>query len=143
MDSFTYNTQRVHLINTFITVILVGLIVTPILIGSGFQNAREQFVAGIIITVCAVVLYFLPLNRLLKGLVYALFPAVVVMGLFIETGYSLNKHYMLVFTIIMAAMYFDKKVLMIFGTCLLIGVVGLYVFFGNHFLGDTIHSFLL
>ena len=141
MDSFAYNTQRVHLINTLITIILVGLIVTPIMIDSGFQNAREQFAAGVIITVCAVVLYFLPLNRLIKGVVYALFPAVIVMALFVVTGYSLNKHYMLVFTIIMAAMYFDKKILTIFGTCLLIGVVGLYVFFGNQLLGDN-HSFI-
>ena len=137
MDSFTYNTQRVHLINTLITIIIVGLIVTPIIIDSGFQNAREQFSAGVIITVCAVVLYFLPLNRLLKGVVYALFPAVIVMALFVVTGYTLNKHYMLVFTIIMAAMYFDKKILTIFGACLLIGIVGLYVFFGNQLLGNN------
>lgn len=137
MDLFEYNIKRVHLINTLITIILVGLIVTPIIIDSGFQNARNEFIAGFIIAVCAVVLYFLPLNRLLKGVVYALFPAVVVMGLFIETGYSLNKHYMLVFTIIMAAMYFDKKILTIFGACLLIGIVGLYVFLGNQLLGDN------
>lgn len=125
--SFTNDTKRIHLINTAVILVLVGLIVTPLVIDYGFAGARFELGAGIVIGLLVFGLYFLPINTLVKGALYALIPAVVIMGLFAFDGYSINRHYLLIATIIVSAMYFDKRIIAIFGVFLFPSVIGLYL----------------
>lgn len=142
--SFTNDTKRIHLINTAVILVLVGLIVTPLVIDYGFAGARFELGAGIVIGLLVFGLYFLPINTLVKGALYALIPAVVIMGLFAFDGYSINRHYLLIATIIVSAMYFDKRIIAIFGVFLFPSVIGLYLLDSKKFLGpsDNLSNFI-
>ena len=138
------STKMVHKINTIVILALVGLIVTPLVIDYGFRNALFEFGAGCIIGLLAIGLYFIPMKRLIKGLLYAMIPATVIVALFALDGYSINRHYLLISTIIIVATYFDKKAIAIFGGYILACVTGLYVYDSENFLGqnDTISNYI-
>ncbi|MBP7176538.1 MAG: chemotaxis protein [Thermoclostridium sp.] len=59
--------------------------------------------------------YFLPINRYIKGLLFALLPGAVIIALFILDSYALNKHYIILATVTMAALYFRKELLTTYG----------------------------
>lgn len=138
------STRKVHLINTFVILILVALIVTPLVIDYGFSNALFEFSAGCIIGLLAIGLFFIPMKRLVKGILYATIPATVIVALFALDGYSINRHYLLISTIIVVATYFDRKAIAIFGSYVLACVIGLYAYDSEKFLGpnDTFSNFI-
>lgn len=138
------STKKVHLINTFVILILVGLIVTPLVIDYGFTNALFEFGAGCVIGLLAIGLYFIPLKRIVKGLLYAIIPATVIVALFALDGYSINRHYLLIATVIVVATYFDRKAIAIFGGYLMTCITALYLFDSEKFLGpnDTFSNFI-
>lgn len=132
----TYNTSRVHIINTLVTAIVVSLVVVPLIIESGFAANRNEIIGGSITILCMIVLNLLPIADKIKAIMISLLPTAVIIGLFFVTDYSLNKHYLLFSTIIMATLYFDKVILRIFGAFLLVGVCSVYIVSGDNFLGS-------
>lgn len=143
-DHIEQSSKKVHLINTFVILILAGLIVTPLVIDYGFSNALFEFSAGCIISLLAIGLYFTPMKRIIKGLIYGAIPAIGIIGLFILDGYSINRHYLLIATIIIVATYFDRKAIAIFGGFILASIIGVYMYDSEKFLGpnDTFSNFL-
>lgn len=138
------NTKKLHLINTFVTLILVTLIVTPLIIDYGFSNSMLEFGAGSIINLLAIGLFFIPMKRLVKGLLYAMIPATAMVVLFMLDGYAMNRHYILVLTIIVVATYFDRRIIVIFGGYILACITGIYIYDSTKLLGpnDTILNFI-
>lgn len=137
MNSNTYNTNHVHIINTLVTTIVVSLVVVPLILESGFRANSNEILGGIITILCMIALNFIPIPYKAKALTFTLLPTAVLFGLFFVTEYSLNKHYLLFTTIIMATLYFDKEILRIFGAFLLLGVSTVYALKGEHFLGGN------
>ncbi|MEO4055316.1 methyl-accepting chemotaxis protein [Solibacillus sp. CAU 1738] len=135
MEQNAYNVQRVHNLNLFLTTVLVFLIVTPLVLKDGLSGALIYIAAGVSVLILSTINYFLPIPYKIKGIFFALLPATVIFVLFILDGYALNKHYILLFTIIMAALYFDKKILGVFGAIVMAYVIVVYVYNGTSFLG--------
>ncbi len=130
-----YNTKRVHVINTLVTTFIVCLVVGPLIMESGFLATSKEIIAGVFTILSLVALNFIPLPYKVKASIFTLLPAGVLFMLFAVAGYSLNKHYLLFATVIMATIYFDKDIIRIFGSFLLVGIVTVYMIDGNHFLG--------
>ena len=137
MERTTYNIQRIHQINLLLTIALVFLIVTPLIFQNGLSESVLYCVAGVLVIIFSLINYFLRLPYTVKAVLFALLPATVIFALFILNGYALNKHYILLFTIIMAALYFDKSVLSIFGSIVVVYVIAIYLWDSESFLGES------
>lgn len=111
----SYNTKRVDMVNLFATIIIVILIVGQILLTKGLSKGIPNAIEGFVIIGLSTINYFLPINRYIKGLFFALLPALVVIVLFQIDGFALNKHYILVMSIAMVALYFRKELIIIYG----------------------------
>jgi len=142
--SFSNDMKRIHLINTAVILVLIGLIVTPLVIDYGFAGAKFELGAGVVIGLLVFGLYFLPINNLVKGALFALIPAIVIVALFALDGYSINRHYLFIATVIVSAMYFDKRIIALFGAFLFPSVIGLYLYDSQKFLGpsDSLSNFV-
>ena len=102
---------------------------------------NQIFYAGIGVIGCACFIYFMKLPYMAKAVLFALIPATVVFALFFLDGYTLNKHYLFFITFVMAAIYFDRKILVAFGLIMDLYVVLLYILAADKFLGEN-SSFL-
>ncbi|WP_153464454.1 methyl-accepting chemotaxis protein [Sediminibacillus terrae] len=124
----SYNTQRVHKVNLVLLLLVVFLLVIPIVIERGLSDAMGIIIAGALVILLSVGNYFLPIRTYWKGFIFALLPYLVVIALFFTDGYALNKHYLLLLSIAMIALYFKKELILVFGIVVDIGLVVTYLF---------------
>ncbi|MEE1131287.1 MAG: methyl-accepting chemotaxis protein [Caryophanon sp.] len=139
---FSFNTKQVHKLNLQITCFMVTLIVAPLLIKNGLVESTLYIIASASVLICAFLNYFLKHSDVIKALLFAALPGAVVFGLFILDGFAINKHYFLFITIIMAAIYFNRKILLTYGALINVFIVTLYVVAPEKLLGET-HTFTI
>ena len=138
---FSFNAQKAHQLNFKITCFMVALIAISNSASQGFAESKLYILAGIGVIGCACFIYFMKLPYMAKAVLFALIPATVVFALFFLDGYTLNKHYLFFITFVMAAIYFDRKILIAFGLVMDLYVVLLYILAADKFLGEN-SSFL-
>lgn len=133
----TFNHQKVHKLNLQVTIFLVILILIPIIVNNGFMEMRQYIITGVIVIAMACLNYVLKLPQIVKAVLFATLNGTVVLGLFILDGYLISKHYLLFVTIIMAAVYFEQKILVTYGLIMNGYLVLLYILAPENFLGET------
>lgn len=110
-----YNVKRVNFVNLIVIALIVIVFCAQSFLTQGVSNGIKLTLLGSGIFALLIVNYFLPINNYLKGLLFALIPSLVVTSQFILDKFAVNKHFIVIATIAMAALYFKKEVLMIHG----------------------------
>lgn len=131
-----YNTKRVHNVNLIATFVIVLLICLQLLLLNGIKATLPVIVEGSVVVILAIFNYILPTKKYVKGLIFALLPGLFAVALFYFDGYSLNKHYMLLASIAMAALYFKKELILAYGTIMNIALVSAYFINSTGLLGS-------
>lgn len=129
-----YNTKRVHKVNITIVISLVVLICIQVVIARGLADSIVPIIAGLSMIALCMINYFIPINDYVKGFLFSLLSATVILALFYVDRYALNKHYMLYVTIAMIALYFKKELIAIFGLFLNIAFIITYLLIPEKFL---------
>lgn len=140
MKESIFNLSRVHKINLIVTVSIVFLIVGPLVFMHGFKGASLFIIVGLAVIGIATTNYLLPIPHRLKGAIFAFLPAVVITVLFFIDGFALNKHYLIIITIFMIALYFDHKLVAAYALFLNICFLALYIGNAKEFLGEQNYS---
>jgi len=141
--NYSIHCKKVHKVNLFLTFCLIFLVVIPLVYLSGVNANKINIIAGIAVGGLAILNYFIPTPDRVKGLLFAYLPLTVIFVLFFLDDFALNKHYILFFTIIMIALYFDKRLILIYGTIMTFYIIALYVFTPISFLGSDYNIPLL
>ncbi|HEY8421975.1 MAG TPA: methyl-accepting chemotaxis protein [Thermoclostridium sp.] len=141
--NYSVHCKKVHKLNLFLTFGLIGLIVIPLIYLRGFDGSRLYILSGVAVAALAAINYFIPVSDKVKGLIFALLPLTVIFALFFLDRFALNKHYIIFFTIIMAALYFDKQLILIFSGFITLYVFILYICVPTSFIGDEYNIPLL
>ncbi len=110
-----YNVKRVHFVNLIFIALIVVVFCAQTFITQGISRGVNLTLLGCGIFALTVVNYFLPINNYLKGLFFALIPSLVVASQFLMDKFAVNKHFIIIATVAMAALYFKKEVLLIHG----------------------------
>ena len=129
-----YNAKKMHRVNLCIQIVLVFVIVGQLIITNGVAASTQYIMAGLSIILLGVINYFLPIHDYLKGLIFGLLPATVIIALFYVDKFALNKHYMIVLTIVMVAIYFKEELIIIYGILLNIAMIVSYILIGEKLL---------
>ena len=109
--------------------------VGPLIYLRGFDACKLYIVSGLVVGAFATINCFIPIPDKVKGLIFALLPLTVIFALFFLDRFALNKHYIMFFSIIMVALYFDKQLISIFSGIISVFVFILYSFVPGSFLG--------
>ena len=133
--SYSSHCKKVHKVNLFLTFCLIILVIGPLIYLYGLVESKLYIISGIAIGALATINYFLPISDKVKGMIFALLPLTVIFVLFFLDRFAVNKHYILFFTIIMVALYFDKQLIVIYSAIVSIYVFTLYFCVPSKFLG--------
>lgn len=135
--SFTFNFRRVHQVNLKITCFLLAIIVIPLIVDNGFAGSKLYILTALGVIAFAWLNYFMKHPDAVKAVLFAALPGMAVFALFLLDGFTLNKHYLVFITVVMAAIYFDRKILITYGLIMEICVVLLYVLAPDKFFGEN------
>ncbi|MCX7749377.1 MAG: methyl-accepting chemotaxis protein [Clostridia bacterium] len=123
----TYNVQRVHKINVFATILVAIFMSSQSMLTQGFHNGLKIAVYGSVVVFLVILNYFLPIQKFVKSLLFILIPGMVITALFYLDGYALNKHYIVVGTVVMAALYFNKEIILVYGCILQLLLTAVFI----------------
>ncbi|QDQ02928.1 hypothetical protein FOH38_22150 [Lysinibacillus fusiformis] len=130
-NKIRYDTRKVHRVNLAIISILAVLICGPMILSKGIA----YLFIGLAVNALAVCNYYLPIKTYVKGFIFGMIPSSVVFTLFLLDSFSLNKHYILLCTIAIIALYFKKELIVFFGVLTNVSFVILYIFKSESLLG--------
>ncbi len=131
----TYNTQRVNRVSVLVTVFIVLLMTVQAAITGGMAAGIRILAQGAGIAILSGILYFIPMQRYVKGLLFGLIPALTISALIVIDKYALNKHYLFIISVTLVALYFKKEILIIFGAILDILLIGVYLIRPENLMG--------
>lgn len=140
----TYNVKRVHKVNIAMTILVMILLIMKSFFGSGSEDGIKTALQCLVVFVLIMINYFLPYNKYVKGLFFALIPGIVMMALFLLDGYELHKHYIVMTSLAMAALYFKKELLIIFTSVIDVLYIAVYIINPENLVGpgDMITGFV-
>lgn len=122
-----FSLKKMHRINLIITIALVFLLIGQVLHLRGLKGHELFLVVGVIIITVALVNFLIPINDYIKGFIFAALPATVMFAMFFLDKYALNKHYIIMITVMMAAIYFKKELLFVLWGYLNVGFIASYI----------------
>ena len=131
-----YDILKVHRVNLIITIVLVLLVCGSLVAAKGIVSGLFYIILGLAVIALSTVNYFLPINTYVKGFIFAFIPALVIIVLFFVDTFALSKHYILICTVAMAALYFKKNLVIIFGLFLDVSLVAVFFLAPQNFLGS-------
>lgn len=120
-----YNVKRVHKVSVITIFSIIFLSCLQALLG-GISVFIEFVIPASIILLITLVNYFLPIKDYVKGCIFGLVPAIVIIAFFYIDGFSLDGHYILFCSVALTALYFKKDILII--TAATIDVLFIVVF---------------
>ena len=123
----TFKVKKVHKVNIAMTILVMILLIAKSFLGNGMEDGIETALQCLVVFVLIMINYFLPYNKYVKGLLFALIPGLVMMALFFLDGYELNKHYIIMTSLVMAALYFKKGLLIVFTSVIDVLYVAVYL----------------
>jgi len=132
-----YNVKRVHKVNIAVILLIVLLISVQAILAQGLSGGVKVILQGCLVLILAIINYFLPIKKYTKGLLFALIPGIVIIALFYLDGYALNKHYILLTTVTMAALYFKKEIILIHGGIINLLLLAVYIIKPENLLGSS------
>lgn len=110
---------------------------SPLIYKNGLNHSIPFLIAGGSVILISSVTYFLNISYFAKGLIFSLLPAIVTILLFYLDGFAINKHYILFITFIMAAMYFNERLILTFWSITTSLYLLLYIIAPVKLLGDN------
>ena len=132
----TYNLKRVDKVALIIIWVMIALIIEQAFLrnsGTQFSVTLQGLTVGILVTVIAL----LKMNRFAKSLLMGLIPAVAVLAVVFLNPFSLDRHYMLCTTAVIIALYFNSKLLFVYGGIINVLLIAIYIVRPDHLLGDN------
>lgn len=131
-----YNLKRVDKTALIILWAMITLIIFQVFLkntGKQITITIEALVVGALITVIC----FLKFDRFLKSLLLGTIPALAICFVIFTNDFSLDRHYMLCLLPAIMALYFDKKLLLVFGGILNVLLIAVYSLQPEHLLGPN------
>ena len=130
-----YDMRRVDKVNLAIIWVLIAIIVEQAFLKStdrGFTVLPQALIVGAVATT----IFFLPIPRFAKSLLFGLVPALAICAVTYLGQFSLDRHYMLCITTAIIALYFNRKLLIVYGAILNTVIIAMYILVPEKLLGD-------
>jgi methyl-accepting chemotaxis protein len=119
-----------------VIIILFFMICSQFIITRGFSKSITLTAAGLCILLLSIGNYFIPIKQEVKGLIFAILPSFIVIVLFYLDGFTLNKHYIILVTTGMAALYFKKRIILAYGVFINIALITTFLLNSNGLMGS-------
>lgn len=132
-----YNVDRVNRVNLIVTIVVVVLLSLQALFSGGVSDFTDTAAKGAVIIILSAIIFFLPVKKYLKGYLICVLPGIVSVALFYLTGFTIDKHYIIVASLAMTALYFKKEMLLAYGAVMDIAIIAVYALRPENIAGNT------
>jgi X-X-X-Leu-X-X-Gly heptad repeat protein len=135
VSSFEYDQKKVDKVNLVIILVLAAIIIMQAFV-KGQGKGPMVTMQTLPVIALTILVYFLRIKRFIKSLLFGLIPLAAICLVIFMNEFSLDRHYMLSITTVVIALYFNKKLLFVYGAIFNALVLLLYAIRPDHLLGE-------
>jgi len=110
MMTDTYNVKRVHKVSLIMTCLIIFSMIIDATIAGGSKAGITLATRASACVIIGIINYFLPINDYIKGLIFGIVPSISMCLLSALYGFQLSRHYIIICTVGLMALYFRKEV---------------------------------
>ena len=135
-----YNVKRVHLVN-LISILTIAVTLGVLAITSlGWTKAMATIYQAVGTCLVLTILFFIPIKDGIKAIILSLVPTIVAVSSILTNGaFPLGNHYLFLISIVMISLYFDKKLILLYGIFVNIVIIALsFVAFQSLFIEQNL-----
>ncbi len=119
-----YSLKRIHRVNLFAVYgIALIFIIKTVLFEKGMEDALYSLGVMALVTI----IFFIPMNDLVKGFFIGLVPTLTGIALTYVNGFNLAHHYILIISVAIIALYFEAKLLVVYSVFLNLAIIAMYL----------------
>lgn len=133
-NSFNYDLKKADLVNLFIVLALI--IITTVQTVFRNESVSDVLIEAIPVALLMVGIYFLKFKRFVKSLLFGAIPALAICFNIYTSPFSVDRHYMLLLTVVVIALYFNTKLLLTYGGIINLLYIATYVLVPQNFIGE-------
>ncbi len=133
--SDVYNVKRVNKVNMAVTIVVIMLLALQDLFANGVGMFLQTGLQGMIVLAISATIYFLPIQKYVKGFLISVIPGLVDEAILFLSGFTIDKHYIIFATLAMAALYFKKEVLLGYGAVMNVAIITTYALNPSNMVG--------
>ncbi|MCE5234738.1 MAG: methyl-accepting chemotaxis protein [Clostridiaceae bacterium] len=130
----SYDVKRVDKVAIIIIWAMIAMIIEQVLV-KGTEGALRITLQSLVLGAVVTAIAFVKIPRFVKSLLICLLPSLGVVVTMILNAFTLNMHYMLCMGAILIALYFESKLLLVFGGILDALLLAVYLIAPEHMLG--------
>jgi len=135
--SDVYKVARAHKVNIFVIAIVTVLLSVQALLVGGVTHFVDTGIKCASALVLAVIFYFLPINKYVKGQLIAIIPGVAAVAIFCISGFEVDLHYIIFASLAMTALYLKKTLIITYGIIMNILYITAYIIKPDGILAGT------
>ena len=130
-----YDINRVNKVNIGITWCVVMALIAQTFITEPINLAIVHSINAIPVAIISTILYFIPMKRFIKSLLFGLIPVISVTALLALDSFALDFHYIYCLCAVIIALYFNSRLVIVFGALVNVAMLSLYFTNEANFLG--------
>lgn len=127
MQDDTYNIQRVHKVSIIVTVFIAVFMVINAIATRGIDFGITVAIRTSMSVVLGIITYYLPMNNYIKGLIFGVVPSASMAVLLYTNGFSLYRHYIILVTVALMALYFKMGITIAHAVIVNILLIAVYI----------------
>lgn len=138
-ENDSYNTTKAHRVNLVVTIVVSLMLSIQAFILKGSQAGLSASLKVGAVAVLALINYFLPINRYIKGFIFGFIIGAATLIVMTFDGYALYNNYLLFASLAMVALYFKKELILFYSIFIDAGLLAVYIIDPAAFLGSGVN----
>lgn len=133
--------KRAHKVNLAIGIVMSSIIAIQALVTLGIEESMSTLIDAAVVAGVLVGVYWMPkISEEIRGILLCALPAVALISIMVfDEGFMLETHYTLYLTIVMIGLYFNQRMVVIYGSIYNILWIVAYCISPQALLGDIYH----
>jgi|GEM_PF-2146942 len=141
-QAISYDLKRADKVNLIIIWVLMAIVIIQ-----SYLHGEDIFVTllqSAPVGLLALLVYFLKLPRFTKSLLFGVIPMLAVCATFYMMPFTVDRHYMLLITVAVVTLYFNSRLLAVFGAIINAAYITMYLTIPSQFIGsDTSFTYFI
>jgi hypothetical protein len=111
--SFRYDLKKADLVNFIVIMALLAIVIEQAVMRA--ESVLSDVISALCVALLVFVNYRFTPSRFVKSLLFGVIPALAVCANIVMNPFGVDRHYMLLMTVVVVALYFNSRLVLVYG----------------------------
>jgi len=134
-ESFQYDLRKADLVNLIVIMALLAIVIEQAVMRA--ESVLSDVISALFVALLVFINFRWTPRRFLKSLLFGVIPALAVCANIVMNPFGVDRHYMLLMTVVVVALYFNSRLVLVYGGILNALCIAVYIIAPVNFIGES------